>query len=116
MKNLLIIFAFILTGLAAAQPISLHPDNPHYFLYKGKPTVLIASAEHYGAVINASLNHKQYPDVLQRFHFNLSRIFPGSYYEGKYYEDAQNTFIYGIHVEWNGYRFRKSRNYRDITV
>jgi hypothetical protein len=34
----------------AAQPIALHPDNPRYFLWRGKPTVLITSAEHYGAV------------------------------------------------------------------
>lgn len=27
-------------------PISLHPDNPHYFLFRGKPTVLITSGEH----------------------------------------------------------------------
>jgi hypothetical protein len=27
-------------------PIALHPDNPHYFLFRGKPTVLITSAEH----------------------------------------------------------------------
>ena len=35
--------------LAAAQPalpveaIKLHPDNPHYFLFGGQPTVLITS-------------------------------------------------------------------------
>ena len=41
-------------GHARAQstPISLHPDNPHYFLWRGKPTVLIGSGEHYGAVLN----------------------------------------------------------------
>ena len=26
---------------AAGEPISLHPDNPHYLLFRGKPTVLI---------------------------------------------------------------------------
>jgi len=30
------------------QPIQLHPENPHYFLWRGKPTVLVASTEHYG--------------------------------------------------------------------
>ena len=33
-------------------PIQLHPENPHYFLYKGKPLALITSAEHYGALLN----------------------------------------------------------------
>ena len=23
------------------QPIALHPENPHYFLFRGKPAVLI---------------------------------------------------------------------------
>ena len=36
----------------AAKPIRLHPDNPHYFQYRGKPVILITSAEHYGAVLN----------------------------------------------------------------
>ena len=43
----------LITALAAGpKPISLHPDNPHYFLFRGKPTVLITSGEHYGAVLN----------------------------------------------------------------
>ena len=42
----------ISAAVAHAQPISLHPDNPHYFLFNGKPTVLITSAEHYGSVLN----------------------------------------------------------------
>ena len=37
------------------QPIAQHPDNPHYFLFQGKPTILITSAEHYGAVVNRTL-------------------------------------------------------------
>lgn len=89
MKNNLIILAILFTALAAgAQPISLHPANPHYFLYKGKPAVLITSAEHYGAVINATPDYKKYLDVLQQHHFNLTRIFTGSYCEGNYYEGA----------------------------
>ena len=38
--------------VATAVPISLHPENPHYFLWRGRPTILITSAEHYGAVMN----------------------------------------------------------------
>ena len=34
------------------EPIKVHPANPHYYLMNGQPTVLITSAEHYGAVIN----------------------------------------------------------------
>lgn len=39
------------------NPISLHPENPHYFLFRDKPTILITSAEHYGAVINLDFDY-----------------------------------------------------------
>src|SRR5207253_2868269 len=38
------------------QSISLHPDNGHYLLFRGKPTVLITSGEHYGAVLNGDFD------------------------------------------------------------
>lgn len=92
MKKCWIIFTFLLIGLSSnGQPISLHPDNPHYFIYQGKPTLLITSGEHYGAVINSSLNYKKYLGVLQQSHLNLTRIFSGSYYEGKYEDAPRNT-------------------------
>src|SRR5688500_16810864 len=31
------------TSIVAAEPIKLHPDNPHYFLFRGRPTLLITS-------------------------------------------------------------------------
>jgi hypothetical protein len=40
----------------AASPLALHPENPHYFLFRGKPTVLITSGEHLGAVINTTMS------------------------------------------------------------
>ena len=39
----------------AGQPIALHPDNPHYFLWNGKPAVLVTSGEHYGAGAESGL-------------------------------------------------------------
>ena len=62
-------------------PIALHPDNPHYFLFRGQPTVLITSAEHYGAVLNLDFDFKPYLAKLQRRRFNLTRVFSGSYVE-----------------------------------
>lgn len=38
----------ILVSQAHTQPIALHPENPHYYLCKGRPTILVTSAEHYG--------------------------------------------------------------------
>ena len=37
--------------------LRLHPDNPHYFQWRGRPTILITSAEHYGAVMNLDFDY-----------------------------------------------------------
>jgi len=65
----------------AAPPLRLHPDNPHYFLFRGKPTILITSGEHYGAVLNLDFNYVPYLDELRRNRFNLTRTFSGTYIE-----------------------------------
>ena len=62
-------------------PIQLHPDNPHYFLWRGKPTVLITSGEHYGAVLNRDFEYTTYLDTLATYGFNLTRTFSGVYCE-----------------------------------
>jgi hypothetical protein len=62
-------------------PISLHPENPHYFLFRGKPTVLVTSAEHYGAVLNQEFRFGPYLDELRARGFNLTRVFTGAYVE-----------------------------------
>ncbi|HEX5171667.1 MAG TPA: putative collagen-binding domain-containing protein [Cyclobacteriaceae bacterium] len=63
------------------QPISLHPDNPHYFFYKGEPTILITSGEHYGAVLNLDFDYSKYLDELKSKGLNLTRTFTGVYVE-----------------------------------
>lgn len=78
---LLINWLFTLTALAASSPLALHPDNPHYFIYRGKPVVLITSAEHYGAVLNVDFNFRKYLDTLARDGLNLTRTFTGAYVE-----------------------------------
>ena len=65
----------------SAEPIKLHPDNPHYFLFRGQSAILITSGEHYGAVLNLNFNYLRYLDVLQGHAFNLTRIFSGTYRE-----------------------------------
>ena len=70
-----------LTGWLSAQPIRLHPDNPHYFSYQGKPTVLITSGEHYGAVLNLDFDFITYLNTLQKDGLNLTRTFTGAYRE-----------------------------------
>lgn len=36
-------------GILMGQPLILHPDNPHYFLFRGKPLAIVSSGEHYEA-------------------------------------------------------------------
>jgi hypothetical protein len=62
-------------------PIMLHPANPHYLLFRGKPTVLITSGEHYGAVLNADVDYKKYLATIDSDGLNYTRIFGGSYVE-----------------------------------
>ncbi len=63
----------------AAEPIRLDPHNSHYFLFHGKPTVLITSGEHYGAVINRAFNYVAYLNELKAHGFNLTRTFAGTF-------------------------------------
>ena len=67
--------------VAAAQPIRLHPANGHYFLYRGRPTILVTSGEHYGAVLNPDFDQRTYLGTLARDGLNYTRIFTGSYFE-----------------------------------
>jgi hypothetical protein len=66
---------------AADKPLALHPGNPHYFLFRGKPAVLITSGEHYGAVLNRDFDYIPYLNELEARKFNLTRTFCGSYRE-----------------------------------
>lgn len=61
-------------------PLSLHPQNPHYFLFRGKPTILITSGEHYGAVLNLDFDYVKYLNTLQREGMNHTRTFTGAAY------------------------------------
>lgn len=65
----------------AASPLSLHPDNPHYFLFRGRPTILITSGEHYGAVLNEDFDYVRYLDELQAHRLNHTRTWVGTYRE-----------------------------------
>lgn len=67
--------------LWAAEPIRLHPQNPHYFQYKGRTLALITSGEHYGAVVNTAFDYKRYLSALAADRLNYTRIFGGSYTE-----------------------------------
>ncbi len=66
---------------AAKAPLALHPDNPHYFLFRGKPAVLVTSGEHYGVVLNLDFDNRKYLDTLAKDGLNNTRTFSGAYCE-----------------------------------
>jgi hypothetical protein len=68
---------------SAIQPIGIHPDNHHYYIFKGKPVIPIASAHHYGGVINLDFDYVKYFDSLHSRGQDYDRIYPGAHY-GKY--------------------------------
>ncbi len=83
MKRQCVVFLWLISAVAAAAQaaLQLDPENPHYFLFRGHPTVLVTSGEHYGAVINRAFDYVLYLDELQRNHLNLTRLWVGPYRE-----------------------------------
>lgn len=83
--RLLFVFSLLLAtatrSACGTAPLALHPDNPHYFLWRGKPTLLLTSGEHYGAVLNLDFDFRRYLDALAQDGLNLTRTFSGAYCE-----------------------------------
>lgn len=78
----LILAANVMGASVSAQDlIRIHPENPRYFEWRGQPTVLVASGEHYGAVLNPDFDYKQYLRTIAEAGLNHTRIFLGSYVE-----------------------------------
>jgi hypothetical protein len=74
------------------KPLALHSENPHYFLFRGKPTVIVTSAEHYGAVLNLDFDYVKYLDELAAHGLNNTRTWAGAYCEDdKSFNIARNT-------------------------
>lgn len=66
---------------AVGEPIRLHPQNGHYFEFRGEPVVLTGSSEHYGALVNLDFDYLRYLDEVQACGLNLVRVFSGAYRE-----------------------------------
>lgn len=76
-----VVILLVACATAAAEPLRLHPRNPHYFLFRDKPVVLVTSGEHYGAVVNLDFRYERYLETLAAAGLNLTRVFVGSYLE-----------------------------------
>lgn len=80
--RIFLISCFILISCRLnSQPVALHPDNPHYLIYNGKPLIIISSGEHYGAVMNLDFDYTKYLIALERDGMNYTRVFSGFYME-----------------------------------
>ncbi len=69
------------SGAPSAVWLRVHPENPRYFLWQDRATVLVGSGEHYGAVMNADFDYPKYLATVQRDGLNHTRIFLGDYVE-----------------------------------
>jgi PA14 domain len=73
-------------------PLALHASNSHYFEWRGRPTILITSGEHYGAVMNLDFDYRKYLDTLAADGLNYTRVFSGAYVEPQgAFNIARNT-------------------------
>jgi hypothetical protein len=81
MKRLFLFLCVVIFSLSSFAQIRLNKENPHYFSYKNKPVILIASGEHYGAVVNLGFDYKKYLETLKKTGLNHTRIFLGDYFE-----------------------------------
>lgn len=79
--SLILLCASVACLIAQPKPITLHPENPHYFQYQNKPLILITSGEHYGAVLNLDFDFEKYLSTLSADGLNLTRTFTGIYIE-----------------------------------
>jgi hypothetical protein len=77
----IVLIVSLAAGAAPQKPIALHPENGHYLLWRGRPTILVTSGEHYGGVLNSEFDYVRYFDALARYGFNLTRTFTGAYCE-----------------------------------
>jgi hypothetical protein len=92
MKLSPVLFLLGFISVANADPLTLHPKNPHYFLLRGKPAVLIGSTEHYGALLNLDFDYVKYLEATAAAGLNLTRTFTGAYVEPQgAFKIAQNT-------------------------
>lgn len=66
-------------GRKSYPPLSLHTKNPHYFLFREKPAILIGSTEPYSAVIDMDFNYITYLNEIALLGLNVTRTFSGMF-------------------------------------
>jgi hypothetical protein len=62
-------------AVASETVLCVHPENPRYFLFRGRPRVLICATEHYGSVLNRAFDFERYLDEAADKKQTLTRLF-----------------------------------------
>lgn len=63
------------SGATADPPIRIHPQNPKYFVFRGKPTFLLTATEHYGSVVNRPFDFDKYLNDVVDKRMTMTRTF-----------------------------------------
>jgi hypothetical protein len=46
--------------VASSSAFGVHPENPRYFQFRGRPLILLAASEHYGSIVNRRFDFARY--------------------------------------------------------
>lgn len=65
----------------AVRGLRVSPENAAYLEFRGRPTLLVGSGEHYGALINRDFDLARYVASMRRDGLNYTRVFGGAYVE-----------------------------------
>jgi len=71
----------LVSSTVFGKPVTIWPSNRHYFMYQGKPVLLIASDHHYGAIVDRDFDFAKFLNYMGENGMNLTRIYPGGYFE-----------------------------------
>ncbi len=65
----------------SGSSLQVLPENPRYFLWRGKPVALIGASESWGAVFNLGIDHDMYLDTVAAGRGNIVQIMTGTLVE-----------------------------------
>jgi hypothetical protein len=79
-KFLVILIALLFNGQLFGQPLALHPQNQHYFIYKGKQLIVVGSGSITGRLLTKP-SITRFIWRLKQDGLNTTRFFTGAYIE-----------------------------------
>ncbi len=71
----LLLFCTLTPCRLPSEALRINRENSEYFLFRGKPLVLISASEHYGSVINLPCNFNKYLADAAEHKMTMTRTF-----------------------------------------